>query len=71
MAKFPRKTSFTIYPTYTDIFKNGQEEILAQLSAEGLAEKFIVFTTSLSASLYASRIKGISVQEDIMMEFKH
>ena len=70
MAKFPRKTSFTIYPTYTDIFKNGQEEILAQLSAEGLAEKFIVFTTSLSASLYASRIKGISVQEDIMMEFK-
>lgn len=70
MAKFPRKTSFTIYPTYTDIFKNGQEEILAQLSAEGLAEKFIVFTTSLSASLYASRIKGISVQEEIMMEFK-
>ena len=70
MAKFPRKTSFTIYPTYTDIFKNGQEEILAQLSAEGLAEKFIVFTTSLSASLYASRIKGVSVQEDIMMEFK-
>jgi len=70
MAKFPKKASFIIYPTYTDIFKNGQEEILAQLSAEGLAEKYIVFTTSLSASLYASHIKGMHVQEEIMIEFK-
>ena len=70
MAKFPKKASFIIYPTYTDIFKNGQEKILAQLSAEGLAEKYIVFTTSLSASLYASRIKGMYVQEEIMIEFK-
>jgi hypothetical protein len=61
MAK--RKTSFTIYPTYSDIFKNGQEEILAHLSTEGVAEKYIVFTTSLSASLYASHIKGMHVQE--------
>ena len=70
MAKSPKKTPFIIYPTYTDIFKNGQEEILAQLSTEGLAEKFIVFTTSLSASLYASHIKGMQVQKEIMIEFK-
>ncbi len=70
MAKSPKNTSFTIYPTYADIFKNGQEEVLAQLSTEGLAEKFIVFTTSLSALLYASHIKGMYVQEDIMIEFK-
>lgn len=70
MAKNPKKTSFIIYPTYSDIFKNGQEEILAQLSTEGLAEKYIVFTTSLSASLYASHIKGMHVQEEIMIEFK-
>ena len=70
MAKSPHNTSFIIYPTYTDIFKNGQEEILAQLSTEGLAEKYIVFTTSLSASLYAGHIKGMYVQEEIMIEFK-
>lgn len=70
MAKSPKNTSFIIYPTYTDIFKNGQEEILAQLSTEGLAEKYIVFTTALSASLYASHIKGMYVQEEIMIEFK-
>ena len=70
MAKSPKNTSFIIYPTYTDIFKNGQEEILAQLSTEGLAEKYIVFTTALSASLYASHIKGMHVQEEIMIEFK-
>jgi len=70
MAKFKKNTSFIIYPTYTDIFKNGQEEILAQLSTEGLAEKYIVFTTLLSASLYASHIKGMYVQEEIMIEFK-
>ena len=66
----PKKNSFAIFPTYTDIFKSGQEEILAQLSKEGLAEKYIVFTTSLSASLYASHIKGMYVQEEIMIEFK-
>ena len=70
MAKNPKKTSFIIYPTYSDIFRNGQEEILAQISIEGLAEKYIVFTTSLSASLYASHIKGMHVQEEIMIEFK-
>ncbi len=70
MAKSPKNTSFIIYPTYTDIFKNGQEEILDQLSTEGLAEKYIVFTTSLSALLYASHIKGMYVQEEIMIEFK-
>jgi hypothetical protein len=61
MAK--RKTSFTIYPTYSDIFKEDHEGIIAQLSTEGLAEKYIVFTTLLSASLYASHIKGMHVQE--------
>lgn len=70
MALSPKNTSFIIYPSYTDIFKNGQEEIIAKLSTEGLAEKYIVFTTSLSALLYASHIKGIYVQEDIMIEFK-
>lgn len=39
MAK--RKTSFTIYPTYSDIFKNGQEEIVAHLSTEGVAENIL------------------------------
>jgi len=68
MAK--RKTSFTIYPTYSDIFKEDQEGIIAQLSTEGLAEKYIVFTTSLSALLYAGHIKGMLVQEEIMIEFK-
>ena len=63
-------TKFTIYPTYSDIFKEDQEGIIAQLSTEGLAEKYIVFTTSLSASLYASHIKGMHVQEKIMIEFK-
>lgn len=70
MAKFPKKSSFVIYPTYSDIFKSGQEKILDKLSTEGLAEKYIVFTTSLSASLYASHIKGMHVQEEIMIEFK-
>ena len=70
MVKSPKNTSFIIYPTYSEVFKKGQEEILAQLSTEGLAEKYIVFTTSLSASLYASHIKGMYVQEEIMIEFK-
>ena len=61
---------FLIFPTYTEIFKNGQEEIIANLSQEGLAEKYIVFTTSISALLYASHIEGVSVQGKIMMEFK-
>ena len=67
---FETKGSFIIFPTYTEIFNNGQEEIIAELSKEGLAEKFIVYTTSISALLYASHIKGVSVQEEIMMEFK-
>lgn len=70
MAKSPKKNSFIIFPTYTEIFKDGQEKILDQLSTEGLAEKYIVFTTSLSASLFASHIKGMHVQEEIMIEFK-
>ena len=70
MAKSHPKTSFMIYPTYTDIFKNGQDEIIAKLSTEGLAEKYIVFTTSLSAILYSSHIKGMYAQEEIMIEFK-
>lgn len=70
MAKSPKKNSFIIFPTYTEIFKDGQEKILDQLSTEGLAEKYIIFTTSLSASLYASHIKGMHVQEEIMIEFK-
>ena len=70
MATPQKKNSFIIYPTYTEIFKKGQEEILSQLSTEGLAEKYIVFTTSLSALLYASHIKGMHVQEEIMLEFK-
>jgi hypothetical protein len=64
------KSSFSIFPTYPEIFKNGQEEIIANLSQDGLAEKFIVFTTSISTLLYASHIKGDYVQEEIMMEFK-
>lgn len=63
------KASFPIFPTYTEIFKNGQEEIIANLSQEGLAEKYIIFTTSISSLLYASHIKGVSAQEEIMMEF--
>ena len=70
LPDFPKKNSFIIYPTYTEIFKKGQEGVLAQLSTEGLAEKYIVFTTSLSALLYASHIKGMHVQEEIMIEFK-
>ncbi len=70
MALSPNKNSFVIFPTYKDIYKSGQEEVLAQLSTEGLAEKYIVFTTTLSASLYASHIKGMYVQEEIMIEFK-
>ena len=70
MAKSPKKNSFVIFPTYTEIFKDGQEEIYDQLSTEGLAEKYIVFTTSLSALLYASHINGMYVQEEIMIEFK-
>lgn len=70
MTESKKKKSFVIYPTYSDIFKNGQEEIIAQLSTEGLAEKYIVFTTSLSALLYVSHIKGMHVQEKIMIEFK-
>lgn len=66
----PKNNSFIIYPTYTDVFKNGQEEVISRLSTDGLAEKYIVFTTALSASLYASRIKGMYVQEEIMIEFK-
>ena len=46
---FETKGSFIIFPTYTEIFNNGQEEIIAELSKEGLAEKFIVYTTSISA----------------------
>ena len=64
------KSPFPVFPTYTEIFKNGQEEVIANLSQEGLAEKFIVFTTSISALLYASHIEGISAQEKIMLEFK-
>lgn len=70
MAESKKKKSFVIYPTYSDIFKNGQEEIIAQLSTKGLAEKYIVFTTSLSALLYVGHIKGMHVQEIIMIEFK-
>ena len=70
MAKSPKKNSFIIFPTYTEIFKDGQEKILDQLSTEGLAEKYIIFTTSLSTSLFASHIKGMHVQEEIMIEFK-
>lgn len=70
MTESKKKKSFVIYPTYSDIFKNGQEDIIAQLSTEGLAEKYIVFTTSLSALLYVSHIKGMHVQEIIMIEFK-
>lgn len=64
------KKSFLKFPTYTDIFKNGQEKIIANLSKEGLAEKYIVFTTSISSLLYVSHFKSFHVQELIMMEFK-
>ena len=64
------KSPFPVFPTYTEIFKNGKEEVIANLSQEGLAEKSIVFTTSISALLYASHIEGISAQEKIMLEFK-
>ena len=64
------KSPFPVFPTYTEVFKNGQEEVIANLLQEGLAEKYIVFTTSISALLYASHIEGASVQEKIMMEFK-
>lgn len=67
---FCTKESFRIFPTYTEVFKNGQEEIITNLLQEGLAEKYIIFTTSISALLYASHIKGVSAQEEIMVEFK-
>lgn len=70
MTKSKKNSSFIIYPTYSEVFKNGQEKILAKLSTEGLAEKYIIFTTSLSALLYASHIKGMHIQEEIMIEFK-
>ena len=57
---FCTKESFRIFPTYTEVFKNGQEEIITNLLQEGLAEKYIIFTTSISALLYASHIKGVS-----------
>lgn len=70
MDKSKTKAPFTIFPTYSEIFEDGEEEVIASLSQEGLAEKFIVFTTSISALLYASRIEGVSAQEKVMMEFK-
>ena len=47
---FCTKESFRIFPIYTEMFKT-DKRIIANLSQEGLAEKYIVFTTSLSAHL--------------------
>lgn len=64
------KDTFLKFPTYTEIFNNGQEEVIAKLSKEGLAEKFIVFTTSISSMLYTCKFKMSSVQEIIMNKFR-
>lgn len=71
MDKSKTKAPFTIFPTFSEIFEEGEEEVIANLSQEGLAEKFIVFTTSISALLYADHIEGVPAQEIIMMEFKN
>lgn len=70
MDKSKTKASFTIFPTFSELFEDGEEKVIANLSQDGLAEKYIVFTTSISALLYASHIEGVSAQEKIMMEFK-
>lgn len=57
-------------PTYTEIFESGQEKIIANLSQEGLAEKFIVFTTSISSLLFLSHLDSALAQIIIMKEFE-
>jgi hypothetical protein len=63
------KSPIRIFPTYSIIFKEGIEEVIDRLSTEGLAEKFIIFTTMLSSNLYASHIKDNLIQERFMVEF--
>lgn len=65
-----KKHSLVIMPTYSAIFQERKEEIIAKLKAEGLAEKFVVYTTYFSSLLYTTQIKGVDVQERIMMEFR-
>jgi len=67
---FDKKSPFKMLPAYSDIFKGDSKEILAKLSTEGLAEKFIVFTTTLTSYLYADHIKENAIQERIMAEFR-
>lgn len=62
-------SSIKVFPTYSIIFKEGKDGVIAMLSTEGVAEKFIIFTTMLSANLYASQFKDNSIQEKIMIEF--
>lgn len=66
-----QESAFMIFPTYSDIFKEGKKDVIEQLSKEGLAEKYIIYSTSISGLLYADHIKGYSAQALIMREFKN
>ena len=70
MAMAKQESTFVIFPTYSDIFKEGKNDVIEQLSKEGLSEKFIIFSTSLSGLLYTDHIKGYSAQAYIMREFE-
>lgn len=65
-----QRTPFVIFPTYSDIFSEGQKDIIDQLSKEGLAEKLIIYSSFLSSMSYVEHIQGVSVQTIIMREFK-
>ena len=64
------RTSFIIFPTYSEIFEKGQREVIDQLSKEGLAEKFIIYSSYYSSLSYTEHIQGVSVQTVIMRDFK-
>ena len=65
-----QRTPFVIFPTYSDIFSEGQKDIIDQLSKEGLAEKLIIYSSFLSSMSYVEHIQGVFVQTIIMREFK-
>lgn len=65
-----KKAPFTIFPTYSDIFSENSQKVIDQLSKEGLAEKLIIYSTSLSGFLYKEHIQGYSAQAHLMTEFK-
>ena len=66
-----QESTFVVFPTYSDIFKEGEEYVIEQLSKEGLAERYIIYSTSISGLLYTDHIKGYSAQAYIMKEFEN